>query len=302
MLLEVSHAEGTAIVNGSFICSISVHVSVQSAIEHVTRVHRLREQLAVAVAAAGGAGASTVGQKRAHGTERLAEATALLSSAAVNRKNVLTVELLDAALVALSDETASTSAPPSSDCGLFFAGKWLEGDKLMSQYVGTNDKSKVKMVFRDGGGTASQTAPAEGAASASASTESVLPQVATGAVPSVAEDRGVSLIAYFKEQLGQPVSRRDDDGDARDDENADDEELPQLSARQADMLTASGDVRAALRDPRLQEVLRHIDSAPTREGALRRLEAALVDPDFEHFTQTALREIGIVHEGLPPDA
>ena len=53
----------------------------------------------------------------------------------------------------------------------------------MSQYVGTNDKSKVKMVFRDGGGTASQTAPAEGAASASASTESVLPQVATGAVP-----------------------------------------------------------------------------------------------------------------------
>ena len=43
---------------------------------------------------------------------------------------------------------------------------------------------------------------------------------------------------------------------------------------------------------RLQEQLRHIDSAPTREGALRRLELALDDADFEQFTRTILTVIG----------
>ena len=48
-----------------------------------------------------------------------------------------------------------------------------------------------------------------------------------------------------------------------------------------------------MRDPRLEEILRHIDSAPTREGALRRLEGALkADPDFEAFALQALRVIG----------
>ena len=68
--------------------------------------------------------------------------------------------------------------------------------------------------------------------------------------------------------------------------------MPLLSARQAEMLVASSDVRAALADPRLQAELRHIDSAPTREGALRRLSRALAQPDFERFTRTALHEIG----------
>lgn len=71
-----------------------------------------------------------------------------------------------------------------------------------------------------------------------------------------------------------------------------DDAAPILSADQASSLTASVPVRAALRDPRLQEVLRHIDSAETRDAALRRLEVALKDPDFEQFSVAALREIG----------
>ena len=51
-----------------------------------------------------------------------------------------------------------------------------------------------------------------------------------------------------------------------------------------------------LKDGRLQETLRHIDSAPTREAALRRLEKALAHEDFDGFTRTALREIGYVRD------
>ena len=59
-------------------------------------------------------------------------------------------------------------------------------------------------------------------------------------------------------------------------------------------LGTSSELLAAVRDPRLQQLLRHVDSAPTREGALRRLESALKqDPDFEQFALAALRVIGV---------
>ena len=82
-------------------------------------------------------------------------------------------------------------------------------------------------------------------------------------------------------------STLDDDGAA---EAIDpDEELPQLSNRQAQMLVESREVRAAIKDARLQELLRHIDSAPTREGALRRLERALADEEFEQKKAAQLK-------------
>ena len=78
--------------------------------------------------------------------------------------------------------------------------------------------------------------------------------------------------------------------------------MPLLSAGQAASLTNSGEVRRALRDPRLQSTLRHIDGAGTREAALKRLETALEDPQFESFSLTALREIGWVSASAKAEA
>ena len=112
----------------------------------------------------------------------------------------------------------------------------------------------------------------------------------------------MSLSAFFKEQDGDAPSGGGDETGGADDTEEVDEELPLLTTRQSELLLLSRDVRVALRDPRLEEQLRHIDSAPTREGALRRLEQALNDPDFDQFSQTVLREIGLHGEGEPPRA
>ena len=309
MLLEVQPSAEASI--GSFICTVSVQARVRYAIEHVARVHGLRGRLAAAMARTDGGEGSVPPGKRTRDAEALAEANALLSPLSVSRKNVLTIERLEAALAALCDPgTAEASTPAdllsAPAAGLFFAGKWLEGDKLMSEYVGTNDKSKVKVVF--GASGALPTSAADSTASAPADSTASAPAAAAapaedgpassspGEAPATAAAaRDMSLIAYFKQQ--QRGGAEDDDDYAHRpgvvepavDEN---EELPQLSARQAELLVASRDVRHAIADPRLQELLRRIDSAPTREGALRRLEHALGDADFEAFTRTALREIG----------
>lgn len=312
MLLEVSLGDGTVAASSStdtFLCSISVQERVQSAIVHVAAVHYLRTQLAAAAAASNTP--STDGKKRPHDAEALSDATHLLSSAAVNRKNVLTIERLEAALAALSGVSESgRSGQTWRGAGLFFASKWLEADKSLSEYVGSNDKSKVKVVFRPGDDCAPQPAPqTASAASATASSEPAL-VVTHGAASSLpeshapgaaqVEESGVSLSAYFKRQRGESTCPGEDDYQGDGAAADDDEDLPQLSARQADMLVASREVRAALRDPRLQETLRHVDSAPTREGALRRLETALADTDFEQFTRTALREIRATGHDEPP--
>ena len=328
MLLEVRSEDGSGSTDGSdenssFICSVSVHLSVQIAVEHVARVHSLRTQLAAAVALAR-AEPGPSGEKRAHDAEAIAEATALLSPLAVSRKNVLTVERLEAALAALSSGV-QTQPPPRPGGRLFFAGKWLEAEKPMSEYVGSNDKSKVKVVFgghADGHSAAQQPAPVASipaapppasmveqpaASSLEAPAAEAERQEAPAAEPerkkvrlAEVEDRGVSLSAFYKQQGGGAPSGGDEPGGA--DGTEDDEEMPVLTERQAELLVLSRDVRVQLRDPRLQELLRHIDSASTREGALRRLEQALDDPDFEEFSRTTLREIGLLGEEEPPRA
>ena len=59
----------------------------------------------------------------------------------------------------------------------------------------------------------------------------------------------------------------------------------------------SDDVRRALCDARLEALLREIDSCPSRERALRRLEEALADPDFEAFTELVLKAVGYERDG-----
>ena len=56
-------------------------------------------------------------------------------------------------------------------------------------------------------------------------------------------------------------------------------------------------MRRALCDARLEALLREIDSCPSRERALRRLEEALADPDFEAFTELVLKAVGYERDG-----
>ena len=69
-----------------------------------------------------------------------------------------------------------------------------------------------------------------------------------------------------------------------------------VSEEQAERLRCSEPVRAAMRDPRLQQLVRSIDGADSREAALRRLEAALVDTDFVAFKDDVCRAIGLATE------
>jgi hypothetical protein len=107
-------------------------------------------------------------------------------------------------------------------------------------------------------------------------------------------EKGVSLLAFWKarEPGGRPPKSDENAPAAGADENA-----PILSTSQAAALTSDNAVRQALREPRLQELLRHIDSAGTREAALQRLELALEDPEFEAFSLQALQTIGWTSSG-----
>ena len=291
----------------AFLCSLSVKLTVRAAVEHVAKLHRLRSRLSQAVAETSGSRGAAVGSKRARDAAALADAEALLSPQGVSRKTVLTSEALEAALAPLlgTESVDDAAVATESNGGLFFAGKWLDGDKLLSEYVGTNEKSKVKVVFGNPAADEDGAAAAAAAPSAAPSAAAEAPAATTTADDKKPVDgtaaAGVSLSAFFKQQGGSGGGgssngwhEADGHGTAAAEE-PEDEDLPQLSARQAQMLVESSEIRSALKDPRLQEHLRFIDSAPTREGALKRLERALgADADFDAFTRTALKEIGAV--------
>lgn len=303
----------------AFLCEMTVSLKVSSAIEQIAQICRLRSQLSKLVTPLDTAGGDTdgtvVGTKRTRDEAAFADAAALLSPAGVGRKTILTCEKLEQTLANLSSSASSHSnsnenlLPSASSAsegklGIFFAGKWLNADRQLSEYVGRNEKSKVKItlgtVGAESGGddTASQ---AEGT-TASATGSSRMAETALAKQPKEAAHideaqddaaASLSLSAFFSARVGGRKSHPVGQHDAADDGPALVDDFPVLSSRQLDALSASGELRAAVRDPRLEEILRHIDSAPTREGALRRLEGALkADPDFEAFALQALRVIG----------
>jgi len=304
MLLEV--CDETA-AQARFLCQASVNMRVCSAVEHVARVSQLRAELSAVVSArAASATGNEAGTKRAHDAEAIADASTLLSPTAVQLKVVSTIERLEAVLAALRADSGAAEVPaPKAPCRLFFAGRWLDADKLLSEYVGTNEKSKVRVVFgrlevageadEVSAQTATSSSDAPPSATVASSTAEIAPQpplVGDSAALTEAtaqKKSAVSLSTFFGRSSSagstEPLANAGEADDA-------DDAAPILSADQASSLTASVPVRAALRDPRLQEVLRHIDSAETRDAALRRLEVALKDPDFEQFSVAALREIG----------
>ena len=318
MLLEVAPHGGE-----SCLCEASVNLSVMAAVEHVSRLLHLRTQLAASVGIA--ADAVAVGSKRDRDAdEAVTEAKALLSPLGIGRKNVLTRETLEQALVALRGSPAAELPSASASAGFFFAGRWLESDRSLSEYVGHNEKSKVKVTYGEssacgsgnGGGSSSNQGSSCGSGSGGSSSSGGgggnLPVAATKATAPVPEsssgrdgaagadeasgarEDALSLSAFFRARAGAPQPRLAKDGGAEDADVADaDEDMPVLNARQLGVLESSEELQAAMRDPRLQQLLRHIDGAPTREGALRRLDATLkADPDFEQFALATLRVIG----------
>ena len=286
MLLEVRGPEPP------FLCEVRADWTVEAAHAHVAALHALRRRLA---AAAGTTTAEPPPAKRPRPPEA-DSAAALLAPDGVRRKVVLTRAALEAALEAAGApswrEAPLPTAPTAADAldSLFFGGRLLDFDRKLSEYVGANEKSKVTVHLRaaDGGAGGAE----NGAASASADGASAS---ASGA-PSAA-DAAISLSAYFRRTAGgaapAPAAAADEAG--ADDGEEDEEAL--LRPEQLERLSANDDVRRALCDARLEALLREIDSCPSRERALRRLEEALADPDFEAFTELVLRAVGYERDG-----
>ena len=133
-IIEESHPRGSCV---RFLCEVPIRSTVASTLEHVVAVRTARDSLEEAVAQLQGTGSSSDAHRMAF---------ALISDSAVQSKVVLTREQLHAVLLAL--DAQSTSQPSSlGECWLAFASRRLEQDKLLSDYVGTNEKSKVKLAL-----------------------------------------------------------------------------------------------------------------------------------------------------------
>lgn len=259
MLLEVSSrpSDDTA----SFLCEASVHISVGAAVQHVALLWRLRARLAAAIAER--SLDSTAPRKRSHDEdEALKDAAGLLSEQGVGRKLVMTSQRLEAALAAVtSAEGSSALALESSTlpgAGLFFAGKWLDADRTLSEYVGRNEKSKVKVGFgvaavaadsgdASGAGTAAaapaasgDAAPSSCASSDAAAASNPTDESGGGGAKPVADEKkktdagGVSLSAFFRDAGESKPRRRHDE--QPDEPAIDDDDMPLLTSHQVRLL------------------------------------------------------------------
>ena len=338
---------GDAADSSRFLCNALTSHHVQEVVESVVAVHNMRLRLQASVAAC------TVGAKRPRSEDEaaLTAASELLSAQNVRRKVVLTAQQLLDALTALQAGAADRAVPEElsvEGAELFFAGRTLKRDARLSEYVGKNDKSQVQIQLlrsatNNGGtaplvppGAAPAMPPSEPAAageaaagSSSASGAAAAAAAAEAAAPAHDVGGGVSLNAYFKAMRGEPTPKA-----AAAAKEEEEEDPAVLREDQAAQLLRSQPVQAAMRDPRLQELLRcalpalcplmstwaacsspvhwdgkseprfprvchrHIDGADSRELALKRLEQALDDADFLGFSEQVLRAIG--HYTAPP--
>lgn len=268
---------GDAADSSRFLCNALTSHHVQEVVESVVAVHNMRLRLQASVAAC------TVGAKRPRSEDEaaLTAASELLSAQNVRRKVVLTAQQLLDALTALQAGAADCAVPEElsvEGAELFFAGRTLKRDARLSEYVGKNDKSQVQIQLlrsatNNGGtaplvppGTAPAMPPREPAAAgeAAAGSSSVVGAAAAAAeaaAPAHDVDGGVSLNAYFKAMRGEPKAA----AVAGAKEEEEEEEDPAvLREDQAAQLLRSQPVQAAMRDPRLQELLQCALPAPAR--------------------------------------
>ena len=267
MLLEIHDCR----LSASYLCESSVRTSVRLATEHVARISRMRAELQrlldeVARTAVDSDSSVPNSNKRARTSESLADASTLLSSDAVSRKLVLSQERLEALLAVMCGDDATAAAlcksliaqPPPTDAGLCFCGRWLEPDKLLCDYLGTNEKSKVKLSFgmmvpADTGDTNVSTVAAScsGAMGLGSAPMGVTPPSANRAPPQPttqrpSTDSTVSLSSFFRRcQSGCTESGASTTADTQDaGANDDDDNVELLSDAQAAALTGSHEVRA----------------------------------------------------------
>jgi hypothetical protein len=267
---------GDAADSSRFLCNALTSHHVQEVVESVVAVHNMRLRLQASVAAC------TVGAKRPRSEDEaaLTAASELLSAQNVRRKVVLTAQQLLDALTALQAGAADRAVPEElsvEGAELFFAGRTLKRDARLSEYVGKNDKSQVQIQLlrsatNNGGtaplvppGTAPAMPPREPAAAgeAAAGSSSVSEETAAAAeaaAPAHDVGAGVSLNAYFKAMRGEPKAAAV--AGAKEEEEEEDPAV--LREDQAAQLLRSQPVQAAMRDPRLQELLRCALPAPAR--------------------------------------
>ena len=264
---------GDAADSSRFLCNALTSHHVQEVVESVVAVHNMRLRLQASVAAC------TVGAKRPRSEDEaaLTAASELLSAQNVRRKVVLTAQQLLDALTALQAGAADRAVPEElsvEGAELFFAGRTLKRDARLSEYVGKNDKSQVQIQLlrsatNNGGtaplvppGTAPPMPPSEPAAgeaaagSSSASGAAAAAAAAEAAAPAHDVGGGVSLNAYFKAMRGEPTPKAAAAAAAKEEEEEEEEDPAVLREDQAAQLLRSQPVQAAMRDPRLQELLR----------------------------------------------
>ena len=262
---------GDAADSSRFLCNALTSHHVQEVVEAVVAVHNMRLRLQASVAAC------TVGAKRPRSEDEaaLTAASELLSAQSVRRKVVLTPQQLLDALTALQAGAADRVVPEElsvEGAELFFAGRTLKRDARLSEYVGKNDKSQVQIQLlrsdSGNGGTAPLLPPAPApamppsepaAAGEAAAGSSSVSEVAVAAVVAAAPARdaaagGVSLNSYFKAMRGGEPTPEAAVAVAGGKEEEEDPAV--LGEEQVARLLRSQPVQAAMRDPRLQELLR----------------------------------------------
>ena len=267
-----------------FLCNAQTSHIVQEVVEAVVAVHNMRLRLQACVTAC------TVRAKRPRSVDEaaLTAASELLSSQSVRRKVVLTLQQLVSALSALQDGAADRAVPEElsvDGAELFFAGRTLQRDARLSEYVGNNDKSQVQVQLlrcTTTGNTTPLAAPAippsESAAGEAAATvtsdtsEAVAPALAA-TPPHDAAGGSMSLNSYFKavQDEPMPVAAAVAAGKEEDDDPA------VLGEEQAAQLLRSQPVQATMRNPRLQRLLRCASPGPAPSRVERgRAECTLV--------------------------
>ena len=283
MLLEV-RPEGAP----SFLCEATATCAVQAVLERALELNHLRTRLADAAAALppprGSKRGRDADEPPDEGGEREAAAAAaaeILDDGAVRRKQPANAAALRQACdrcEACAGGGATAKAPlVPGEFGLFFSGRWLEEARALGEYAGRNEKSKVTVQLR----RREQLQPTEQPPQEPAPREQPPPE------PEASAAEGLSLSSYFQHARARPGP-----SGAEPPPTTDDDDIV-LSAEQRAALLADKAVGVAMRDGRLSCLLREIDSAPSREIALARLDGALnADEHFDEFARDVLRAVG----------
>eukprot|EP00967_Tisochrysis_lutea_P063161 scaffold81389_cov30-Tisochrysis_lutea.AAC.8 len=331
MLIELRVGAPGESPSASFLHESPASSCVAEVLHQVLAVYNIRARIARALSrrTAAEQPEQEVSQSSCDHTAALAQAAEILSPESIARKVVVSREQLEAILALLGDDASTPDgAATAEDAQLLFAGQPLEADMRLSTKFGVNEKSKVVLALsvKPSASAQSNTSGVTGAAIAACSSDAVssTTSLAVAMLDSTLDEGGseASAVPGDKRSLpaeGEPQPHQqaasnemslssffkraratgDVDGVVQEKESVfadptadaeEDESL--LTEAQVAAVHSSEAVKSALHSHQLRRILRQIDGADTRESALRRLEAALEEPDFNAFTRTVLREIG----------